>query len=213
MCLSGPGSPAGPHHWLLLREVASTTIRHIGAHTQAQSYPVSVYACACNECAWIEQIFPRQFAIPGHMEAHSVQGNVQRTYRQPSNAVDLCCCLCCTGLSFPRVESCTPNTGWVAHRDHWPLEDDTWPPFFSSPPSLRPDTNALLIGLCFTTSVAPLSACRGSSLINWLGKSHFKNRIKVACTKTLWCLPKNGFQLWKLKKFHYELTCRERFFL
>lgn len=91
---------------------------HRRTHTQAQSYPVSVYACACNECAWIEQIFPQQFAIPGHMEANGVQGNVQRTYRRPSNAVDLCCCFCCAGLSFPRVESCTPNTGWVARRDH-----------------------------------------------------------------------------------------------
>lgn len=45
---------------------------------------------------------------------------------------------------------------------------------FSAAPVLearQSDTNALLIGLCFTTSVAPLSACRGSSLINWLGKS------------------------------------------
>lgn len=45
---------------------------------------------------------------------------------------------------------------------------------FSAAPVLearQSDTNALLIGLCFTTSVAPLSACRGSFLINWLGKS------------------------------------------
>lgn len=43
MCLSGPGSQAGPRQSLLLREVTSTTIRHTGAHRY--TLPVSVCAC------------------------------------------------------------------------------------------------------------------------------------------------------------------------
>lgn len=48
MCLSGPGSQAGPRQWLLLREVTSTTIRHIGAHRHkvAGYLSVCVYVCA-----------------------------------------------------------------------------------------------------------------------------------------------------------------------
>lgn len=113
---------------------------HGRTHTGTKLPCHPVYACSCDECAWIEQIFPQQFAIPGHTEAHGVQGNVQRTHRRPSNAADLCRCSCCTGLSFPRVESCTQTLGgWhTGITDHLRTTHDLH--FSAAPPSLRPDS-------------------------------------------------------------------------
>lgn len=157
MCVSGPGSQAGPHQWLLLREVTSTTIRHTGTHRHKVTRSLSGCLCArrpmcvCMDYTKFPSIICWAYKYMYICMAHF------RARIQLMAALEVCVSVERAGLS----------TGWVAQKDHWPLEEDIWPPFFSSPvlEARQSDTNALLIGLCFTTAIAPLSACRLSTVI------------------------------------------------
>lgn len=119
------------------------------------------------------------------MEAYHAHRNAWHI----SDAVNGCTCIGCTSVPFHSSGSWPLNTGWVAQRDHWPLEEDMWPPFFSGPVlgARQSEANALLIGLCFTVSIAPLSACQLSPAIPYLLPyklhSSFKGCDKP-CTKS-----------------------------
>lgn len=163
MCLSGPGSQAGPHQWLLLREVTSTTIRHIGTHGHTATHFWLVYVYAFVSKYGLNKYSPNccsYACIHSHMEAYHI-------VFQSSNTVNGITCVGHTSVPFHSSGSWTLNTGWVALRDHRPLQEDIWPPFFSSTVlgARQTDTNALLIGLFFTMSIAPLSARQQSSVV------------------------------------------------
>lgn len=128
-------------------------------HTQTQSYTLLVgvfvcaktYVCLCLDYTNFPSFTCRAYKYMYICMAHF------RVQIQSMVALEVCVFVERAGL----------NTGWVAQKDHWPLEEDIWPPFFSSPvlEARQSDTNALLIGLCFTMAIAPLSARRRSTVI------------------------------------------------
>lgn len=134
-------------------------------HTRTHSYTllVSVCVCFCVSKYGLNKYSPNccsYACIHSHMEAYHI-------VFQSSNTVNGFTCIGHTSVPFHSSGSWTLNTGWVALRDHWPLQKDIWPPFFSSTVlgARQTDTNALLIGLFFTMSIAPLSARRQSSVV------------------------------------------------
>lgn len=141
-------------------------------HTQKHCYKLVSSVCVCLSVNLLLMLLTIYYLFSCYIKAYKqAHANTPCIYK-PFSSLWIQLMDTLASVLFHSWGSWTLNTRWVAQEDHWPLEEDIWPPFFSNPVlgTRQSDTNALLIGLCFTMSIAPLSARQLSPLIYRLGK-------------------------------------------